>query len=82
LWGPRTVSVLEAGAARKRDFKGISERIGTKRESLRVKNTSRRSAYYYVEASVGTGSGNVVRKVAGLGYRLSISVVKKKKLAR
>jgi hypothetical protein len=81
LWGPRTVSVLEAGAARKRDFKGISERIGTKRESLRVKNTSRRSAYYYVEASVGTGSGNVVRKVAGLGYRLSISVVKKK-LAR
>jgi hypothetical protein len=82
LWGPRTASVLEAGAARKRDFKGISERLGTKRESLRVKNTTRSGAYYYVEASVGTGSGNVVRKVAGLRYSLSVSLVKKTKSAR
>jgi hypothetical protein len=82
LWGPRTVSVLEVGSARKRDFKGLSERLGAKRESLRVKNTTKRGAYYYVEASVGTGSGTVVRKVAGLGYRVSISLVKKKKPAR
>jgi hypothetical protein len=79
LWGPRTASVLEAGAAQKRDFKGISERIGTKRESLRLENTTRRGAYYYVEASVGAGSGTVVRKAAGLSYRLSVSLVKKKK---
>ena len=79
LWGPRTVTVLEVGSARKRDFKGLSERLGTRRESLRVKNTARLGAYYYVEASVGTGSGTVVRKVAGLGYRLSISLVKKKR---
>ncbi|MEK6274202.1 MAG: S8 family serine peptidase [Actinomycetota bacterium] len=78
LWGPRTVSVLEAGSARKRDFKGISERLGTRRESLRVKNPARLGSYYYVEASVGTGSGTVVRKVAGLGYRVSISLVRKK----
>jgi hypothetical protein len=78
LWGPRTVSILEAGAARKRDFKGISERLGARRESLRVKNTTRRGSYYYVEASVGAGSGTVVRKVAGLGYRLSVSIVKTK----
>lgn len=82
LWGPRTVSVLEAGATRARDFKGISERIGTKRESLRLKNTTRRGAYYYVEASVGAGSGTVVRKVAGLSYRVSVSLVKKKRSAR
>jgi hypothetical protein len=82
LWGPRTVTVLEVGTARKRDFKGSSERLGTKRESLRVKNTARRGAYYYVEASVGAGSGTVVRKVAGLGYRLSVSIVKPKKSSR
>ena len=82
LWGPRTVSVLEAGANRTRDFKGISERLGTKRELLRVKNPTRRGAYYYVEASVGAGNGTVVRKVAGLRYRLSVSLVKKKKPAR
>ncbi len=82
LWGPRTVSVFEAGANRTRDFKGISERLGTKREVLRVKNPTRRGAYYYVEASVGAGNGTVVRKVAGLRYRLSVSLVKKKKPAR
>jgi len=82
LWGPRTVSVMEGGSARKRDFKGLSERLGARRESLRVKNTGRRGDYYYVEASVGTGSGTVVRKAAGLGYRLSISLVKKKSARR
>lgn len=82
LWGPRTVTVLEAGLARKRDFKGLSERPGTKRESLRVKNTARRGAYYYVDASVGTGNGTLVRKVAGLRYLLSVSLVKKKSSRR
>jgi hypothetical protein len=82
LWGPRTASVLEAGASRTRDFKGISERLGTKRELLRVRNSTRRGAYYYVEASVGAGNGTVVRKVARLRYRLSVSLVKKKKPAR
>jgi Subtilase family len=78
LWGPRTVSVLEAGNARARDFRGASEKLGTRRELVRVKNTSRRGAYYYAEASVGGGGGNVVRRVAGLGYRLSVSILKKK----
>jgi hypothetical protein len=78
LWGPRTLSVLEAGAARRRDARGISERAGQKRELLRVKNTSRRGAYYYAEASVGGGNGTVVRRAAGIGYRLSVSIVKTK----
>ncbi len=75
-WGPRTKSVLEGGTARKRDFRGLSERTGTKRERLRVKNPAKKGAYFYVEASVGAGSGNVVRKVAGLRYTLSVSIVK------
>ena len=75
-WGPRTKSVLESGTARKRDFRGLSERTGTKRERLRVKNPAKKGAYFYVEASVGAGTGNVVRKVAGLRYTLSVSTVK------
>ena len=82
LWGPRTLSVLEAGAARKRDARGISERAGQKRELLRVKNTGRRGAYYYAEASVGAGNGTVVRRAAGIGYRLSVSIVKTKTARR
>ena len=75
-WGPRTKSVLESGSARKRDFRGQSERNGTKRERLRVKNPAKKGAYFYLDASVGAGSGNVVRKVAGLRYTLSVSIVK------
>jgi hypothetical protein len=75
-WGPRTTSVLEGGSARKRDFRGLSERTGTKRERLRVKNPAKKGAYFYVEASVGAGSGNVVRKIAGLRYVLSVSTLK------
>jgi hypothetical protein len=82
LWGPRTVSVLEAGAALKRDFRGISQRPGTKRELLRVNNTSRVGAFYYAEASVGAGSGNVVRPVNGIAYRLSVSIVRTKTARR
>jgi hypothetical protein len=82
LWGPRTGSVLEGGAARKRDFRGLSERPGTKRERLRVKNPKRNGAYFYVEASVGSGSGTVVRRPAGIGYLLSVSIVKSKPARR
>ena len=81
-WGPRTKSVLESGAARKRDFRGLSERLGTLRERLRVKNTAKKGAYFYVEASVGAGTGTVVRKVAGLRYGLSVSIVKTKTARR
>jgi Subtilase family len=76
-WGPRTRSVFETEAARKRDSRGLSERIGTKRERLRVKNPTRRGAYFYVEASVGAGSGGVARKAVGLKYGLSASIVKR-----
>jgi hypothetical protein len=68
--------VLEGGSVRKRDFRGLSERTGTKRERLRVKNPTKKGAYFYVEASVGAGSGNLVRTIAGLRYALSVSTFK------
>jgi hypothetical protein len=80
LWGPQTVSVLESAAARKRDFRGRSERSGQRRESLRVQNTARAGAYYYAEASVA--GGKVVRRVTGLGYLLSVSIVRTKAARR
>jgi hypothetical protein len=75
-WGPRTISVLESGSARKRDSRGLSERVGTRRERLRVRNRDRKGAYFYVEASVGAGGGSAVRKVAGIKYGLAVSIVK------
>jgi subtilisin family serine protease len=78
LWGPRTGSVLESGAARKRDARGISERSGRKRERLRVRNTAGKGAYFYVEASIATGGGSAGRHAAGVGYRIAVSIVKTK----
>jgi subtilisin family serine protease len=74
-WGPRTKSVLEGGTARKRDFRGLADRAGTKRERLRVKNRAKKGAYFYVEAFVGAGGGSAVRKLTGLRYKLSVSIV-------
>ena len=82
LWGPRTASVLESGRALRRDTRGISERSGTKRERLHVRNTGRKGAYFYVEAYMGAGSGNVARPVAGIGYQLAVSIVKTKSARR
>jgi subtilisin family serine protease len=81
-WGPLTSSVLEGGSARKRDSRGLSERLGTRRERLRVKNRGRKGAYFYLEASVGAGGGSVTRKVAGLKYGLAVSIVKPKATRR
>jgi len=78
LWGPRTGSVAESGSALRRDTRGISERTGTKRERLRVKNTGPKGAYFYIEAYVGGGNGTVSRPVAGIGYKVAVSIVKTK----
>jgi Subtilase family len=81
-WGPLTRSVLESASARKRDVRGLSERLGTRRERVRVKNPARKGAYFYVEASVGAGGGSAVRRVAGLKYGLAVSIVKPKAARR
>ena len=74
-WGPRTKASSRAARLGSATSAGSSERAGTKRERLRVKNRAKKGAYFYVEASVGAGGGNVVRKVAGLRYTLSVSIV-------
>ncbi len=78
LWGPTTVSVLETGRARKRDARGLSERTGTKRERLRVRNTSSKGAYFYAESSYAAGNANSSRHPAGISYLLSASIVNAK----
>jgi subtilisin family serine protease len=75
-WGPLTRTVFEGGSARKRDFRGLSERNGMRRERLRVRNRGSKGAYFYVEASVGAGGGSAARKVAGLKYGLAVSIVR------
>ena len=82
LWGPKTVSVLETGRARKRDSRGVSERSGTKRDRLRVRNTNGRSAYFYAEATYAAGNANSSRHPAGNRYVLSVSIVNPKQPAR
>ena len=82
LWGPKTVSVLETGRARKRDSRGVSERSGTKRDRLRVRNTTGRSAYFYAEATYAAGNANSSRHPAGNRYVLSVSIVNAKQPAR
>jgi Subtilase family len=81
VWGPQTVTVLEGGRARRRDSRGLSERRGRGRESLRVTNKGKRGTYYYVEASPGAGSGTA-RRVQGIGYSLSVATVKPKRARR
>ena len=78
LWGPKTRSVLETGRARKQDSRGLSERSGTKRDRLRVRNTSGRGAYFYAEATYAAGNANSARHPAGNRYVLSVSVVSSK----
>jgi hypothetical protein len=76
LWGPRTISVFEGGGARKRDLKALSERPGSRREVVRVRNTGRRGAYHYVEVSAGAGIVSPVRRIGGIGYRVSVTTAK------
>ena len=71
VWGPQTATVFENGSPRRRDLKALSEKPGTRRETVRVRNTSRRGAYYYVEAYLG--SAPPVRRVGAVSYKLTIS---------
>jgi subtilase family protein len=75
VWGPRTRSVWEVGAVRKRDLRGLSRRPGTRRETVRVENTARRGAFHYVELSVGS-SRQPMRLGASIRYRLSVRTAK------
>jgi Subtilase family len=71
-WGPRTSSVFESGAARRRDLKALSEKRGRRRETVRVRNTSRRGAYHYVEVYTATPNAPG-RRVGATRYHLAVS---------
>jgi hypothetical protein len=71
LWGPRTATVFEGGGPRRRDLKALSEKPGARRETVRVRNTARRGAYYYVEAYLG--GSPPVRRVGAVSYKLTVS---------
>ncbi len=71
VWGPQTVTVFEGGGPRRRDLKAMSEKPGTRREIVRVRNTARRGAYYYVEAYLGAASS--LRRVGAVSYKLTVS---------
>ena len=71
-WGPLTSSVFEPRSSRRRDLRALSEKPGRARETVRVRNASRRGAYHYVE--VFTATGNVPgRRVGAVSYKLTVS---------
>ena len=63
-WGPKTKTVFERGAALKRDLVDAGLKKGSSREVVRLRNTQKRGAYYYLDVFLGRD----VRRVA---YRLS-----------
>jgi hypothetical protein len=81
LWGPRTVTVFEGRAARRRDLKALSEKPGRRRETVRIRNTARRGAYHYVEVYTSTSTAPV-RRVGAVSYKVTVSTAPLKTSAR
>jgi subtilisin family serine protease len=69
VWGPRTRTVFERGAALKRDLVASSVRRGTAMEVVRVENKARRGAYLYLDAFLA-------RNVRRATYRLQVTTVR------
>jgi subtilisin family serine protease len=80
-WGPQTSSVLESGSSRRRHLKALSEKPGRRGEIVRVRNTSRRGSYHYVEVYTAT-SNAPGRRVGATSYRLRVSTAPIKARAR
>jgi subtilisin family serine protease len=67
LWGPKTRTVYERGAALKRDLLAYSQRSGSRPDTVRGRNTTRAGAFYYVDAFLG-------KRVGSASYSLRVSV--------
>jgi Subtilase family len=80
-WAPQTSSVFETGAARRRDLKAFSEKRGRARETVRVRNTSRRGSYNYVEVYTATANAPG-RRVGAVSYTLTVTTAPIKAPAR
>ena len=68
IWGPRTQSVFERGAALRRDLLASSARPGTRIDAVTVRNGSGRGAFYYVDVFLG-------RRTANASYTLTAELV-------
>ena len=69
LWGPRTRTVYERGAALRRDLLSFSELSGSRAEIVRGRNRTRRGAFYFVDAFLG-------KRVGEAEYSLKVSVAR------
>jgi hypothetical protein len=66
LWGPRTRTVFERGAAMRRDLLDFSQKKGTRVDVVTARNKGRRGIYIYADAFLPRG-------VADATYTLSVS---------
>ncbi|MDX6411306.1 MAG: serine protease, partial [Gaiellaceae bacterium] len=57
-WRPSTQSVVEGGAAKKRDLVAASARTGTETDVVHIKNTAKKGAYYYADVFPGPNIGD------------------------
>jgi hypothetical protein len=69
LWGPRTSTVYERGAALRRDLLSYSEQVGSRLDTVRGRNRTGRGAFFYVDAFLG-------KRVATAEYSLKVSVAR------
>jgi hypothetical protein len=67
LWGAKTRSVYERGAALRRDLIAYSQRSGSRPDAVAAHNATGRGAYYFVDAFLG-------RRVSDASYLLKVSV--------
>jgi hypothetical protein len=70
LWGPKTATVYERGAALRRDLLAYSERSGSRPELVSGQNNTSRGAFYYVDAFLG-------KRVGAAAYSLKVSVARR-----
>jgi subtilisin family serine protease len=66
VWRPATRSIGEGGAAAKRDLAAASAKAGTTLDSVAIKNTTARGAYYYADVFPGA-------KVGAAFYTLTVT---------
>jgi hypothetical protein len=70
LWGPKTRTVYERGAALRRDLLAYSQRPGSGLHVVSGRNDTRSGAFYYVDAFLG-------KRVAQASYSLKVSVARR-----
>jgi hypothetical protein len=69
VWGPKTTTVFERGAAARRDLLGVSAKRGTRAERLTLHGGAA-GQYVYVDAFLGRG-------VRDANYTLSVATAQR-----